>query len=134
MPLNNSTWLSARYYLPYGNSNTYFVFLENKNLYCLFELKHHHRLNKNNLLIIFFFFLSHPLYFFQSDKTFFSFIIGQNQLFNQSTNPIANNFRTRRKKKGRRKLMSLTFSHFLSHECFYLISRYISIEEENQSI
>ncbi len=55
MPLNNSTWLSARYYLSYGDSNTYFVFLENKKLYCLFELKHHHRLNKNNLLIIFFF-------------------------------------------------------------------------------
>lgn len=60
---------------------------------CLSELK------RNNLLIIIFFFSFSQSLYFSNQITFFSFIIGQNQLLNQSTNPIANNFRTKEEKK-----------------------------------
>lgn len=104
-----------------------------KNCLCFSELL----MSRNNLIIIIFLSFSFLLLlllcmslYFSNQITFFSFIIGQNQQFNQSTNPIAKNIRTKKKK---RKLMSLSVSHFLSHECIYLISYYIAIEEETRT-
>jgi len=75
--------------------------------------------------------------FLSNQITSFLFIIGQKCIFNQSTNPIAYITPNKKKKKSIVSIWRVrtSFLSFFSrsHECIYLISRYIAIGRKKKT-